>query len=155
MKRVLAGTLVIAAAVTGASAAEAAIGAGVFIGATAAKDPLGFKVKGGRVVSLYFEGVHTTCSDKDTFDTPKGKYRVQTSAKRRFKVSSRGKFAIKARNTKTGFGWDLKGTFKGKGGSTASGTLKVFARFNDENYQKADGNITCSSGTLRWTAKRG
>jgi len=153
MKRALATAIVIAAGVTGASVAEAPIRSGSFTGATTAKDPVGFKVTGGRVVSLYFEGVHTTCSDDDTFDTPKGKYRIQTPAKKRFKVSSSGKFGIKARNPKTGFGWNLKGDFNAKG-STASGTLKVFARFNDENYQRADGNITCSSGTLKWTAKR-
>jgi hypothetical protein len=153
MKRALATAAVVAAGVTGASVAEAAIGAGTFTGATTAKDPLGFKVKGGRVVSFYFEGVHTTCSDDDTFDTPKGKYRIQTPAKKRFKVSSSGKFGIRARNAKTGFGWDAKGQFKSKG-ARATGTLKVFARFNDENYQDAKGNITCSSGTIRWTAKR-
>jgi hypothetical protein len=157
MKRALATAVVVAAGVTGVSVAEAAIGAGTFTGATSAKDPLGFKVKSGRVVSVYFEGVHTECSDKEDdpagFDTPKGKYRVQTPAKKRFRITSSGKFGIKARNPKTGFGWDLKGQFKGKG-RTASGTLKVFARFNDENYQDAKGKITCSSGTLRWTAKR-
>jgi hypothetical protein len=155
MKRVLATAIVVAAGVTGASVAEAAIGAGTFTGSTSAKDPLGFKVKSGRVVSVYFEGVHTECSDHDPdgFDTPKGKYRIQTPAKKRFRVTKSGKFGIKARNARTGFGWDLKGAFKGKGRS-ASGTLKVFARFNDENYQDAKGDITCTSGTLRWTAKR-
>jgi hypothetical protein len=157
MKRVLAAALAVAAGVTGVTAAEAAIGAGTFTGATSAKDPLGFKVSSGRVVSFYFEGVHTECSDKaddpDQFDTPTGKYRIQTPATKRFRVTSSGKFGIKARNPRTGFGWDAKGQFK-KGGSRATGTLKVFARFNDENQQDAKGNITCSSGTLRWTAKR-
>jgi hypothetical protein len=147
--------MVAATGVTGVSAAEAAVSAGTLTGATSAKDPLGFKVKSGRVVSLYFEGVHTECSDHDPdgFDTPKGKYRIQTPARKRFKITSSGKFGIKARNPRTGFGWDLKGAFKSKGRS-ASGTLKVFARFNDENYQDAKGDITCTSGTIRWTAKR-
>jgi hypothetical protein len=153
MKRALAGTLAVVAAVTGASAAEAAIGAGVFIGATSAKDPLGFRVSGNRVISFYFEGVHTTCSDGDTFDTPKGKYRIQTPTSKRFKISSSGKWGITARNTRTGFGWDVRGAFKSKG-SGASGTLKVVARFNDENYQDPKGNITCKSGTVKWTARR-
>jgi hypothetical protein len=144
---------VVAAGVTGATVAEAAISPGTFTGATSAKDPLGFKVKSGRVVSFYFEAVHTTCSDGDTFDTPKGRFRIQTPAKKRFKVTSSGKFGIKARNERTGFGWDAKGDFNSRG-TTASGTLKVFARFNDENYQDAKGDITCKSGTLKWTAKR-
>jgi hypothetical protein len=145
--------MVVAAGVTGATVAEAAVGAGTFSGATTAKDPLGFKVKSGRVVSFYFEHVQTTCSDKDHFPTPSGKYRVQTPASKRFKVTSSGKFAIKARNAKTGFGWDAKGQFTSKG-TAARGTLKVFARFNDENYQDPKGDITCTSGTLHWTAKR-
>jgi hypothetical protein len=145
--------MVVAAAVTGASVAEGAVGAGTFSGATTAKDPVGFKVRSGRVVSFYFEHVRTNCSDKDHFPTPSGKYRVQTPAKKRFRITSSGKFAIKARNSRTGFGWDAKGQFVGKG-RTAKGTLKVFARFNDENYQDAKGTITCSSGTLHWTAKR-
>ena len=153
MKRALAIAAVVATGVAGASAAEAAVGSGTFTGATNAKDPLGFKVKGGRVLSFYFEGVHTTCSDGDTFDTPTGKYRIQTPSKKRFRVTSSGRFGIKARNTRTGFGWDAKGQFK-SGSTRATGTLKVFARFNDENYQDAKGDITCSSGTLRWTAKR-
>ena len=145
--------MVVAAGVTGATVAEGAVGAGSFSGATTAKDPLGFKVKGGRVLSFYFEHVQTNCSDKDHFPTPSGKYRVQTPAKKRFRVTSSGKFAIKARNPRTGFGWDAKGDFNAKG-TAASGTLKVFARFNDENYQDPKGNITCTSGTLKWTAKR-
>jgi hypothetical protein len=154
MKRALATALVIAAGVTGASVAEAAIRSGTFAGTTSAKDPIGFKVdSGGRVISFYFEAVHTTCSDGDTFDTPSGKYRVQTPASKRFKVTSSGKWGISARNTRTGFGWDAKGGFKSQGAS-ATGTLKVFARFNDENYQDPKGNITCTSGTLKWTAKR-
>jgi lipoprotein-anchoring transpeptidase ErfK/SrfK len=146
--------MVVAAGVTGATVAEGAVGAGTFSGATTAKDPLGFKVKSGRVVSFYFEHVQTTCSDKDHFPTPSGKYRVQTPAKKRFRITSAGRFAIKARNPKTGFGWDAKGQFAGKSSSTARGTLKVFARFNDENYQDPKGDITCSSGTVKWTAKR-
>jgi hypothetical protein len=153
MKRALATAAVVAAGVTGATVAEAAVNPGTFTGATSAKDPLGFKVKSGRVVSFYFEAVHTTCSDGDTFDTPKGKFRIQTPAKKRFRVTSSGKFGIKARNERTGFGWDAKGDFNSRG-TSASGTLKVFARFNDENYQDAKGDITCKSGTLKWTAKR-
>jgi hypothetical protein len=144
---------VVAVGVTGVSAAEAAISPGTFTGATSAKDPLGFKVSGGRVISFYFEAVHTTCSDGDTFDTPTGKYRIQTPTSKRFKVSSSGKWGITARNARTGFGWDARGAFKSNG-SGGSGTLKVVARFNDENYQDPKGNITCRSGTLKWTAKR-
>lgn len=145
--------MVAALGVTGATVAEAAVSSGTFTGATTAKDPLGFKVRSGRVVSFYFEHVQTNCSDKDHFPTPSGKDRVQTPASKRFKITSSGKFAIKARNPRTGFGWDAKGQFAGNG-TTARGTLKVFARFNDENYQDPKGHITCNSGTLRWTAKR-
>ena len=81
MKRVIATALVVAAAVTGVSVAEAAIRQGTFAGTTTAKDPVGFKVNSsGRVISFYYDGVTTKCSDGDTFPTPSGKFRVQTRA---------------------------------------------------------------------------
>jgi hypothetical protein len=146
--------MVIAAGVTGASVAEAAIRSGTFAGKTSAADPVGFKVDGsGRVISFYFAGVHMTCSDGDSYDTPKGKDRVQTPVKKKFKVSSTGKWGIKARNPNTGFGWDAKAGFKSQGAS-ATGTLKVFARFDNTNTQNPKGSITCTSGTLKWSVKR-
>jgi hypothetical protein len=154
MRRAIATAMVIAAGVTGVSVAEAAIRQGTFAGTTSAKDPIGYKVdSGGRVISFYFEGVHTTCSDHDTFDTPSGQFRVQTPVSKRFKVSSTGHFGISASNSRTGFAWTAKGGFHGKGAS-ATGTLKVTARFNDENYQDAKGTITCNSGTLKWSVTR-
>jgi hypothetical protein len=145
---------VVVAGVTGASVAEAAIRSGTFAGKTSAADPVGFKVdSSGRVISFYYEGVHMTCSDKDSIDTYTGKDRIQTPVRSKFKVSSKGKWSIKARNPKTGFGWDVKAGFKSKGAS-ASGTLKVFARFDNTNTQNPKGSITCTSGTLKWSAKR-
>ena len=57
------------------------------------------------------------------------------------------------RNPRTGFTWTAKGGFKSSG-AAATGTLRVKARFNDENVQDPKGNITCDSGTLKWSVKR-
>ena len=135
------------------AAADGAVKRGTFRGATNEADPIGFKVdRKGRVYSLFYESVTLACSDGDTFETPGATRRVQTPVKSRFGVRS-GAFGIEARNETTGFGWDATGTFKGKG-RRATGTLTVFAKFNDDNQQDANGSVTCESKPLTWSARR-
>jgi hypothetical protein len=134
-------------------AAEGAVKRGTFRGTTNEADPIGFKVdRKGRVHSLFYEAVTLACTDGDTFETPAGRTRVQTPTAKRFKVVSKA-FGIEARNETTGFGWDADGTFKGKG-RRASGTLRIFATFNDDNQQDAKGTVRCESRPLTWTARR-
>jgi hypothetical protein len=159
MKRALLTGMVIAT-VVGATVAEAAIKKGTFTGKTSAADPVGFKVgKRGKVYSFYYEGVTLKCTDGDSFDTPTGTPkpdqpgRVQTPSKVRFKVTSKGKWGIQARNTKTGFGWDVDAKFRSKG-ERSTGTLSVFATFNEQNQQDPNGTIRCESDELSWSAKR-
>ena len=134
-------------------AAEGAVKRGTFRGTTNEADPIGFKVdRKGRVYSLFYEAVTLSCTDGDTFETPAGATRVQTPAGERFKVASKA-FGIEARNKVTGFGWDADGVFKGKG-RRASGTLRIFATFNDDNQQDAKGSVRCESRPLTWTARR-
>jgi hypothetical protein len=135
------------------TAAHGAVKPGVFRGTTSEADAIGFKVdRKGRVHSLYYEAVTLSCTDGDNFDSPAGAKRVQTPAAQRFQVRT-NKFGITARNETTGFGWDLEGGFKGKG-RRATGTLKVFAVFNENNQQDVDGSVRCESRPLTWTARR-
>ena len=154
MKRVLVIAIVIVATVAGATVAEAAIKKGKFTGKTSAGDPVGFKVdRKGRVYSFYYEGVTLTCTDGDSFDTPtEAVDRVQTPPNRKFTVT-RGKWGITARNSQTGFGWDVSAKFNSKG-TRNTGTLSIFATFNEQNQQDPNGSIRCESGKLSWTAKR-
>ncbi|MEA2467086.1 MAG: hypothetical protein QOJ57_1212, partial [Thermoleophilaceae bacterium] len=68
-------------------------------------------------------------------------------------VTSKGKFTIKASNKQTGFGWEVAANFKSKG-AKVTGTLKVHAKFNDQNQQDPNGSITCESAKLSFTLKR-
>ncbi|HEX8205667.1 MAG TPA: hypothetical protein VF587_06395 [Solirubrobacteraceae bacterium] len=146
------GTIVLVAATMLAVAAPGATGkvkGGGFAGTTSAEDPLSFKVdRKGRVMSFSFDAVALTCSDGDTVDTPK----VTTPRGERFTVRRRG-FGIEARNATTGFGWDVSGRFRSRG-RRSTGTLSVFASFNDDNQQDADGTIKCESEALTWSVRR-
>jgi hypothetical protein len=144
--------LVVLAAALGLVATPAAAGTvkrGGFAGSTSADDRLSFRVDGrGRVMSFAFTAVALTCSDGDSVDTP----RVVTPRKERFRVRS-NRFGISARNGTTGFGWDAEGVFRRRG-RRATGTLRVFASFNDQNEQDARGSIKCESEPLTWSARR-
>jgi opacity protein-like surface antigen len=154
MKRVLVIALLTAALAAGATVAEAAIKKGTFTGKTTAGDPVGLKVKkGSKVSAFYYEAVRLECTDGDKFDSPSGANRIQTPNSESFPITSKGKFAITATNKQTGFGWEAAGTFKSKG-AKVTGTLKVHAKFNDQNQQDPNGSISCESAKLSFTLKR-
>lgn len=146
----LAALTVLATAAALAPGADAAVGRGSFAGTTSEGQPLRFKIdRRGRVHAFHFERIRLSCSDGDTVETPA----VDTPRGTTFRVRS-NRFGIKARNDTTGFGWDADGRFRSRG-RRATGTLKVFARFNDRNEQDAAGSIRCTSASLTWTARRG
>jgi hypothetical protein len=154
MKRVLVIAVLTAALVAGATVAEAAIKSGTFTGKSSAGDPMGLSVGGkGKVYAFYFEGVRLECTDGDAFDTPKGANRIQTPNNIKFRVSSAGKWTIKSRDKERGTGWDVAAKFQSKGAKT-TGTLSVFATFNDQNEQDPNGSIKCKSKELSFTLKR-
>ena len=143
-----------ATAVAGASVAEAATRQGSFRGQTKAKDPVGLSVtSSNNVRAFYFEGVRLKCDDTDSFFTSRGGDRNHSPKAARYTIKSTRRFTIHRTSTRNGFGWTAKGRFSSKGGS-ASGTLRVLARFNVENELDPKGSIRCSSGLLSWTAKR-
>ena len=149
MRFAVVAALVAAVMAVAAPAAPAKIKRGGFAGSTSAEDPVTFKVdRRGRVILFSFDAVALTCSDGDSVDTPK----VVTPRSERFSVSGRA-FGIRARNSTTGFGWDVEGKFRRRG-RRATGTLTVFASFNDANQQDADGTIKCESEALAWSVKR-
>ncbi len=149
MRTVAVVTAVAAVALAAAPAAPAKVKRGSFAGTTSAADPLSLKVdRKGRVTSFAFHAVALTCTDEDTVDTP----RVVTPRGRRFRIRA-NRFGISARNEQTGFGWDADGRFRSRG-RRATGTLKVFASFNDQNQQDADGSIKCESDALTWSVRR-
>jgi hypothetical protein len=154
MRRGLAVLAVSAVAVAGASAAEAAVSKGSFAGKTSAGDPIGFRVDGkSRVYSFYFEGVTLKCSDGDSFDTPVGSDRIQSPKSVRFTISKDRRFGFTARDKQAGNGHDVSGRFSSSGNRT-SGTLSIFARFDEQNHADPNGSVSCSSGKLKFSVKR-
>jgi hypothetical protein len=154
MKRVWVAVVAMLVVLAGVTVAQAAIEKGAFTGTTSGGDPLGFKVtKKNKVVSFYYDAVTLNCSDGDSFDTPTGKDRIETPARVKFKITKKRKWGITARNRTTGFGWDATGKFNRKG-TKASGTLKIFATFNDQNEQDPKGSVRCESGKLKFSATR-
>jgi hypothetical protein len=136
-------------AVTGASLAEAAIGAGVFIGATTA-----FKVPAkNRVSNFYVDGVRLKCTNGDQFDSGKGDHRLRSPAGTRFRVNSNGKFTVTVANHDVGNGFSAHGRFHAKG-TTATGWLQVYAHFDANNNPSSKGSVHCSSGKIRFRANR-
>ena len=154
MRRVAAIAVLAVTVVTGASLAEAAIGAGVFSGVTRAGDPVGFKVPAkNRVSNFYVDGVRLRCSDGDQFDSGKGSRRLRSRAGMRYRVSSRGKFTVTVPNDDVGNGFSAHGRFHAKG-TTATGWLQVYAHFDTENSPSPKGSVHCKSGKIRFRANR-
>ena len=133
----------------GATVAEAAVK--TYSGTTSADDPVGLKVDSkGRVYSFSFVNVHLTCSDGDEFDS--GDDPVKSPTSKRYKVR-KGKFKIKVREPDYGRGWDVKGKFSSKR-KVVGGTFSVFANFDSDFNPDPDGSAKCTSGVLKWSAKR-
>lgn len=150
--RIVLSLAVLGAATFAATAAEAAVSKGSFTGTTAAKDPIGLTVgAGSRVTTLYFEGVHMTCTDKDEYDTLSGQYRMQ--AKGKFRIGSGGKFTVKKSKQGGASAWTATGTFNAKG-TRATGTLTIKQRYNVENYLDPKGAVRCDSGKVKFTVTR-
>ena len=128
--------------------AESAVRKGSYTGRTSARDPFQFRVdKRKRVYLVSFRRVHLTCTDGDEFDTGT----LTTPRSERFPTTRKGRWGFRARNDSLGNGHDVAGKVNSP---KASGTLRVFARFDENNQPDPDGGIFCDSGTLTWTAKR-
>jgi hypothetical protein len=154
MKRLLTIAVLIVGLVAGATVAEAAINKGTFTGKTSAKDPVGLKVnKSGKVYAFFYDGVRLSCTDGDAFDSPSGKNRIQAPDDLLFKVNSKRKFAINLNDSSTGFGWNVAAKFN-PAGDKVTGTLKVHAKFNEQNQQDPQGSVTCTSGKLTFSLAR-
>lgn len=153
MKRALLIVVIVATAAFGVTISEAKVAGGKFAGATSAGDPVGFGVdRNGRVYSFYFEDVTLSCNDGDKFDSGAGGNRQQTPRPKRYKVK-KGKFKIKNHDDAAGHGWDAKAKFKSKG-NKATGTLKIYANFDEENNPEPNGPVRCESETLTFSVKR-
>ena len=131
-----------------ATVAEAAVKR--YSGTTSASDPISLKVDSkGRVYAFSFTDVHLTCSDGDQFDTGPA---IKSPTSKRYKVR-KGKFKIRVHEPDAGRGWDVTGKFRSHRKSVG-GTFTIFANFDEHFNPDPDGSAKCTSGPLKWSAKR-
>lgn len=150
MKRLPVLVAALAVAATGATVAEAALKKGSYAGATSAGDPVGLKIDSkGRVYAFSFADVHLKCSDGDEFDSGDP---ITTPHAKRYKVT-KGKFKIRVRQLDASRGWDVTGKFASRG-KVVGGRFTVFANFDEGNNPDPNGASKCTSGVLRWSARR-
>jgi len=153
MKRAVVTLVAIVATGLAAGTADAAVKKGKFTGKTAQDDPIGVKVdKRQRVHSFFFDGVTLKCTDGDTVDTPTGADRIQTDASERFPIEQR-RWGIRARAKDKSFGWDVAGRFS-RSGKKTTGTLSIFALFNEQGHQDPNGSVRCQVKNLEFTLRR-
>jgi hypothetical protein len=162
VRRALAAAAAIAVSMTGVSAAAEPIPRGKLSGQTTAGDVFGLRVDSkGRVYSVHYEGITLKCTDGTTFDTPSrqkpdsfGDTEVRTQRSIRFTLDAKRRWSFPARNDAAGSGYDIKGRFKASG-DRATGTVRVFARFDEQNNPDPGGPVFCDSGKLKWAVTRG
>jgi hypothetical protein len=155
MKRGVVAAVAVLAMAVGASAADAAVKKGRFVGKSTKGDPFGLKVNGSeRVQRFYFEGVRLRCSDDTVVDTPSGRRkRFETPAGFSVPIQER-RWGIQTTNEdETGLGWETAGRFN-KRGTKVTGTFDIFALFNDQGEQDPNGSVRCEANNLSFTLRR-
>jgi hypothetical protein len=153
MRRVVVAAVAVIWLGVGAGAAEAAIKKGRFVGKTTKADPVGLRVDGQqRVHRFFFEGVRLRCSDGTKLDTPSGRRRFGTPKGQKFPTNER-RWGIRTTNDEeTGVGWQASGRFS-RNGRKASGTISIFALFNENNEQDPNGSVRCEANDLPFTLR--
>ena len=74
-----------------------------------------------------------------------------TSSRERIPINARGKFAFSADNDDESVAVDVSGTINT---ARATGTIRMVATINDQRDLDPNGDITCNSGSVSWTAKK-
>ena len=139
----------IAGAVATASVAEAAVTPGTYRGSIKGAGSIVLKVDSKRrLVKFVRTKITVKCSD----GTEATNSKITTTGVA--PIKSDGTFVWKADAEdveQSGHNWRLAGTIKSPNGS---GTLKETVRFNAAGEPDPNGSVTCSTGKLRWSAKR-
>jgi opacity protein-like surface antigen len=147
MKRSIAtasGVAVLLVSAVGAQAV-ANIDSGKYKGKTNKGNQITFKVtKGKKLTHFTHKGLKMKCSDGDSFRLKK-----LDSGKDKLSILDNGRFEFKV-TYDNGGKWKATGRIKGR---KAKGTLKMTVRFNSDNQADPNGNIFCTSGKLKFTAK--
>jgi hypothetical protein len=154
MKRSIAtatGVVVLLAGAVGAQA-TANVDSGTYKGKVSKTNPdtgrkpvVTFKVtKSKKLNHFTHKGLYMKCSDGDHFNLQE-----LDSGKKRLNIRDNGTFGFTVTYTNGGK-WKVSGRIKGH---KAHGTVKMTVRFNSDNNADPNGNILCTSGKRKWTAK--
>jgi hypothetical protein len=126
-----------------APVAEAAVAPGTYRGTTTRGEGVGFNVSRSQMLtSVSFTNILLACTDGDRF---RATQRLPVTAR----ISRTGRFSVQA--TGAGSGGRAGGRIRSL---RASGTLRIFARFDPQNQPDPNGSVLCDSGTLRWRATK-
>jgi hypothetical protein len=147
MKRVLICLLVAACLVAVTVIAQAAVKRGTYRGKTGADDPVSFKVtRAKKVTQFSYDRIHLTCTDGDSFDSTRA-----IPPGQKVNVTRRGRFEFEAGNADRSFRFQVAGRIRSP---RASGTIQVFATFDENNQLDPNGSVRCDSGELKWNVRR-
>ena len=147
MKRSIAGVTGVAVLLASAAVAQGApnIDSGKYKGKTKKGNPITLRVsKSKKLYRFTHNRVKMKCSDGDTFRLEK-----LSSGNKRLTILDDGKFGFKVEYDNGAY-WTVRGKIKG---NKATGVLRMKIRFNSNDQPDPDGNIRCTSGKLRFTAK--
>jgi hypothetical protein len=149
-KRVIVVVLVATLVGAMATAAFGAVRAGRYGGKTVQDARVSFTVLANKrfVVRYRLEGAVLDCSNNDSiqlegFTTPLSN-RIPIRA-------STGRFSFGVESGDVSVGAEVTGTIRSP---RAFGTIRMAARLNDQGELDPNGDITCDSGSVRWTARR-
>ncbi|MDQ3935076.1 MAG: hypothetical protein M3340_10670 [Actinomycetota bacterium] len=141
--------ILVAIAVAGATVAEAAVTPGTYKGSVKSAGSITLKIDSKkRLVKFVRTNIKVKCDDGTSATNSK----ITTTGVA--PIKSDGTFVWKADAedvAESGHNWRLGGTVKSP---NASGTLKETVRFNAAGEPDPNGSVSCTTGKLRWSAKR-
>ena len=141
--------VVVAIAIAGASVAQAAITPGTYKGSVEGAGSIVLKIDSKkRLVKFVRTKITVKCDDGTSATNSK----ITTTGVA--PIKSDGTFVWKADAedvAASGHNWRLAGTVRSP---NASGTLKETVRFDSAGEPDPNGSVSCTTGKLRWSAKR-
>ncbi len=142
-------TILAAGVVAGATVAEAAVTPGTYKGSIKGAGSITLKIDSKkRLVKFVRTKITVKCDDGTTATNSK----ITTTGVA--PIKSDGTFVWKADAedvAESGHDWRFAGTVKSP---KASGTLKETVRFDAAGDPDPNGSVRCSTGKLKWSAKR-
>ena len=144
-KRIFIAAVAATCVTAGATVAEAAVTKGSYAGAFDRGGSVSLTVdENQQLIKVVRKKMKFKCSDGDSFTSKTNKAVGEVD------VSS-GSFTLKDQDTNEAETFTMKGKFSG---SKVTGTYRHTATFNTKNQLTQNGTVSCTTGKLKFTAKR-